>query len=484
LKEIFEENKFTELLKVSTGEIVLNIKQLPPSGSNRKYFRLFTKEKTYIGAYNPEPKENLAFIHFTKHFLSLNLNVPKIISSNIDEHIYILSDLGDVTLFNFIEENKEKDGFNSNIITIYKNILSDLTKFQFEGSKNLDYSFCFPRSSFDVQSMMWDLNYFKYYFLKLAKIGFDEQELENDFQSFVKYLSDAESNNFLYRDFQSRNIMLKEDELFYIDYQGGRSGAIFYDVASLLYDAKADLSNNNRQILLDYYYNLVANKTKYNEIEFKNYYYSFVLIRILQALGAYGFRGFYEKKEHFLKSIPYALKNLSWLLHNVDFNVKIPTLFNVLERMVVSEELKKFSVQDFKQSALCIKIYSFSYLTEIPKDNTGNGGGFVFDCRALPNPGKFSEFENFSGLNKTVIEFLDKEQEVKNFLNNIFAIVDQTIEKYIQRNFSNLYVAFGCTGGQHRSVYCAEMLSQHIKSKYNINIEVEHFNKLNWKSNG
>ncbi len=475
------ENKLSSLLLKSKGVEVISTQQLPPSGSNRKYYRLTTNNETFIGAYNPDPKENLAFIHFSKHFNNCKLNVPQVIADEINNNIYILSDLGDTTLFSFIEENRSDGNFNKNLLNIYKRVLDDLIKFQFVGGKELDYSFCYPRARFDKQSMMWDLNYFKYYFLKLAKVNFDEQDLENDFEVFVNYLSKADCKYFLYRDFQSRNIMLKDDTLYYIDYQGGRKGPLYYDVASLLYDAKANIPDNYRQELLNYYINKVSENIKVDETEFKSYYYAFVLIRIMQAMGAYGFRGFYEKKEHFLKSIPYALKNLEWLLNNIELNVNIPTLTNLLKKLTNSNDLKKISGKVFPQNSLCVKIYSFSYLKGIPVDDSGNGGGFIFDCRVLPNPGRILEYETITGQHTKVMEYLNNEQEVNQFLNNVYKIVEQSVEKYISRNFTNLQVSFGCTGGQHRSVYCAEKLAEYLKSKYQINIELEHTNKDNWK---
>ena len=475
------EQKLKDLLFKAKSIEVTNIQELPPSGSYRRYFRLSTKNETFIGAFNPDPKENLAFIHFTKHFLNCNLNVPEIIAEDIDNHIYILSDLGDTTLFSFLEANRTKGEFSDDILSVYKKVLDDLTEFQFIGGKELDYSFCYPRSSFDKQSMMWDLNYFKYYFLKLAKIPFDEQKLEDDFEVFVNYLSQAESNYFLYRDFQSRNIMLKDKEVYFIDYQGGRKGPLYYDVASLLYDAKANIPQNKREELLDYYISKVKNIIPVNEKEFKGMYYCFVLIRIMQAMGAYGFRGFYEKKEHFLKSIPFALQNLDWLMENVEIPINIPTLTNVLQSLITSEELKKYNDKVFPESALCIKINSFSFFKGIPEDKSGNGGGFVFDCRALPNPGRYAEYENYSGLDSKVSDFLNNDEEVKQFLQNVIKISEQSVEKYISRNFNNLQISFGCTGGQHRSVFCAEKLKAHLQSKYNLKIEIEHTNKINWK---
>lgn len=475
------EQKLQDLLFKAKSLEVTNIQELPPSGSYRRYFRLFTEKQTFIGAYNPDPKENLAFIHFTKHFINCNLKVPEIIAEDIDSHIYILSDLGDTTIFSYLEQNRKNGEFSENLVSLYKNILNDLTQFQFIGGKDLDYSFCYPRSSFDKQSMMWDLNYFKYYFLKLAKIPFDEQKLEDDFEVFVNYLSQAESNYFLYRDFQSRNIMLDNEKIYYIDYQGGRRGPLYYDVASLLYDAKANIPQSIREELLDYYITVINNKIPVSNKDFKGMYYCFVLIRIMQAMGAYGFRGFYEKKEHFLKSIPFALQNLDWLLENVEIPIKIPTLLGVLQSLTVSEELKKYNEKVFPENSLSISINSFSFFKGIPEDKSGNGGGFVFDCRSLPNPGRYAEYENLSGLDSKVAEFLNNEEEVKQFLQNVIKITEQSVEKYISRNFTNLQISFGCTGGQHRSVFCAEKLAAHFKSKYNIKVELEHINKTNWK---
>ena len=475
------QKQLSDLLLKNGSYEILDIKELPPSGSYRRYFRIYTNKSTFIGAFNPDAKENKAFIEFSKCFISCGLNVPKVIDSDEDHHIYLLSDLGDTTLFSLIEEKRESSKFPNEIVNIYRRILEDLPRFQVTAGKELDYSFCYPRASFDRQSMMWDLNYFKYYFLKLAKIPFDEQKLEDDFEVFVDYLLKADCNYFLYRDFQSRNIMLYNSENYYIDYQGGRKGALQYDVASLLYDAKANIPQEIRVELLDHYIKNLKNYIDFDETEFKGLFYGYVLIRIMQAMGAYGFRGFYEKKEHFLQSIPYALLNLDWLLNNVSIPVEIPTLKGVLNNLSHSEELKKFKKKEILQSKLTVKIFSFSFRDGHPNDDTGNGGGFVFDCRALPNPGKFKEYELLSGQDNVVIEFLEKEEEVKRFLENVYRIVEQSIEKYISRNFSNLQVAFGCTGGQHRSVYSAERLAAHLRSKYKIEVQLEHYNRKNWK---
>jgi len=314
-------------------------------------------------------------------------------------------------------------------------------------------------------------NYFKYYFLKLARIHFDEQALEEDFQTFTDYLLQTETDYFLYRDFQSRNIMLKDGKPYFIDYQGGRHGALHYDLASLLYDAKADMPDSVRKMLLGYYIITVSKLIPIDPEKFQQFFYGYVLIRIMQAMGSYGFRGFYEKKEHFLQSIPYALNNLASILTNVRFPVKIPALLDALENVVQSKRLKKISTD---QRFLTVTINSFSYKRGIPVDVSGHGGGFVFDCRAIHNPGRYERYSSLTGKDSEVISFLDKEPEIKLFLKNVKSIVDQSVEKYLKRKFTNLMVSFGCTGGQHRSVYCAEALAKHLKAKFNIKLVLRH----------
>ena len=335
----------------------------------------------------------------------------------------------------------------------------------------MDYSVCYPREAFDKQSMMWDLNYFKYYFLKLAKIPFDEQALEDDFQTFSDYLLSAPSGYFLYRDFQSRNLMLKDGGVHFIDYQGGRRGALQYDLASLLYDGKADIPQEIRAQLFRYYIEKLKNYIPVNESEFTSYFNGFVLIRIMQAMGAYGFRGFYEKKEHFLKSIPFAIHNLQNLLPELNLPVEIPELVNVLNLLTQSETLK-----DIGQAAsnLSVRITSFSYKKGIPSDPSGNGGGFVFDCRALNNPGRYAEFKTLTGKDLKVQQFIEQNSEMKLFLNPVKALVEQTVKNYLERGFTHLSVNFGCTGGQHRSVYAAEKLAAWLRNNFPVNVVLVH----------
>jgi len=465
------EQELIQLFENWSGENVLSTQLLPPSGSYREYLRIKGTQNSAIGAYNPDKKENRAFIEFTKHFHSLNLNVPELFRENKTENIYLIEDLGNTTLFAFINQHREGKNYTSKIIDVYKAVIEQLPNFQIKAGKNLNYDVCYPRPRFDKQSMMWDLNYFKYYFLKLARIHFDEQALEEDFQTFTDYLLKTDTNYFLYRDFQSRNVMLKDGIPYFIDYQGGRRGALHYDLASLLYDAKADMPDSVRKMLLGYYIITASKQTNINPDKFKQYFYGYVLIRIMQAMGSYGFRGFYEKKEHFLQSIPYALKNLSTILADVRFPIKIPALLEALENIIESKRLNKISTD---QKSLTVTLNSFSYKRGIPIDVTGHGGGFVFDCRAIHNPGRYEQYTNQTGKDAEVIKFLNNEPEMKRFIRDVTNLVDQSVEKYLKRKFTNLMVSFGCTGGQHRSVYCAEVLAKHLKDKFDIKLVLRH----------
>jgi len=354
--------------------------------------------------------------------------------------------------------------------------LDELLKIQFSGNNNFDYSLCYPRDSFDKQSIAWDLNYFKYYFLKLAHIPFDENLLEKDFKTLTHFLLEADSNFFLYRDFQSRNIMLYENKLYFIDYQGGRKGALQYDVASLLYDAKADIPQTVREELLNYYVEQLQKKLPEQAAEFKKYYYGFVLIRIMQAMGSYGFRGFYERKPHFLQSIPYALKNLKFVLSNTEFPIEIRHLWHVLSQLIHSETL-----QQYAKPKLTATINSFSYKNAHPVDSTENGGGFVFDCRCLPNPGRYEQYHSLTGKDDAIIAYLEKENAVKQYFEYVKQLVDMAIKNYMERGFEHLLISFGCTGGKHRSVYFAEKMQKYINQTYMVNTQLKHLMEDYWE---
>jgi aminoglycoside/choline kinase family phosphotransferase len=469
-----KEKLLTNLYTRWSNEPVLEFSPLPPSGSYREYYRLKGEGKSAIVVYNADQKENRAFLEFTKHFTKIGLPVPSIFAEDLNKDIYLLEDLGDTTLFSYLSEIRNEENFNEKAVQIYKKVIDILPRFQIEAGKNLNYNFCYPREQFDKQSMMWDLNYFKYYFLKLGKIPFDEQTLEIDFNTFSDYLLGADCNYFLYRDFQSRNIMIKDGKPYFIDYQGGRKGALQYDIASLLFDAKADLPHMVRAELLQYYISTVKKYAEIEETEFIQMFFGYVLIRIMQALGAYGFRGFYEKKEHFLKSIPFAIDNLSWLLNTVSFPIKIPSLTEALQGVVNSREFRQIGEVRKASNKLEVSLFSFSYRQSIPQDHTGNGGGFVFDCRAMHNPGRYNQYKMLTGKDEAVKKFLREESDSEEFLSSVFAIIHQTIDVYIKRKFAHLMISFGCTGGQHRSVYCTDRMAEYLKSIPGINVKVRH----------
>lgn len=452
-------------------EEMTSFEVLPPSGSYREYCRIKSENHQAIGTWNQDVQENLAFLKFSEHFFSQGVAVPEIYVVNATKTCYLQEDLGTVTLFDYLTRIREQEGFSEKIISVYKKVLVELPEIQISAGKGIDYSYCYPRAAFDKQSMMWDLNYFKYYFLKLARIQFDEQALEDDFERFTNFLLDAESDFFLFRDFQSRNIMMNDSKVAFIDYQGGRKGALQYDLASLLYDAKADIPQAIRNELLEFYLNTLESYIPVDREKFKAFYTGYVLIRIMQAMGAYGFRGFYEKKEHFLKSIPYALENLKYLLQHNNIPVPLPELFNVLEAVTQSETLKKITAP---KNTLTVRVGSFSYKKGLPPDPSGNGGGFIFDCRAIHNPGKYDEYKQLTGKDHEVAEFLENKSEMAEFLDHVFALADQSVRTYLARGFRHLSIHFGCTGGQHRSVYAAEKTAEHLRNNFPVDVVLSH----------
>ncbi|MFV0553656.1 MAG: phosphotransferase [Mangrovibacterium sp.] len=447
------------------------IEEFPANGSYREYCRMTSNHYVVIGSWNADLRENEAFVSFSKHFKAQGLPVPKIYAVNETGDCYLQSDLGCDTLYDFLTRTREVEGFSNSIVEAYRKVLVWLPILQTTAAEGIDFSKCYPRPAFDRQSMMWDLNYFKYYFLKLAKVPFDEQLLEDDFEQFTNYLLQTDTNFFLYRDFQSRNIMYNEGEVDFIDYQGGRKGALQYDLASLLYDAKANIPQAVRGELLEFYLDELEKIQAVNRTEFKSYFAGYVLIRIMQAMGAYGFRGFYEKKEHFLKSIPFALDNMSYILDNFDLPVQLPELMRVLRSLIASEELRAIGEEKPK---LTVRIGSFSYKKGLPQDPSGNGGGFIFDCRAIHNPGRYEPYKQLTGRDAEVVEFLENKSEMPQFMSHVYALVSQSVETYINRGFTSLTVNFGCTGGQHRSVYGAEQLARFLSNNYKVEVVLTH----------
>jgi aminoglycoside/choline kinase family phosphotransferase len=440
-------------------------------GSGRSIIRLTGGNRSVIGILYSVREENVAFIEFSRHFRRHGLPVPEIYAEDLDRGAYLEEDLGDTTLFEFLSKNRAGEKIAPAVVEAYRKVVAVLPRFQIEAGQDLDYKVCYPRPSFDRQSITWDLNYFKYYFLRLAGIPFSEQALEDDFSRLAKFLLSAKRDYFLYRDFQSRNIMLRDGQPYFVDYQGGRKGALQYDVASLLYDAKADLPPELRQQLLDHYLDGLAGFIKLEREAFMQFYYAYVYVRIMQALGAYGFRGFYERKAHFLQSVPYALSNLRWLLHNVELPIELPTLLGAFNSMLGSEKLLSLASSG---ENLMVRIFSFSFHRGWPKDETGNGGGFVFDGRSLPNPGREERFKALTGKDAPVIDYLNQQESVHQFLASVLSLVDASVSEYQRRGFKNLMVSFGCTGGQHRSVYLAEQLAKRLRGKNGIEVVVQH----------
>jgi len=443
-------------------------------GSGRKIIRLSSHTLSAIGILYDVREENIAFIDFSRHFRKHGLPVPEIYAEDLKHGAYLEEDFGRITLFEFLSNHRDGMTVEPEAVEAYRKVVAILPRFQVEAGRDINYKVSYPRASFDRQSIAWDLNYFKYYFLRLAGIPFNEQVLERDFSRLTKFLLSASRNYFLYRDFQSRNIMLREGQPFFLDYQGGRKGALQYDIASLLYDAKADLSPELRQQLLDHYLDTLAGFLDLDRAEFMKYYYAYVYVRIMQAMGAYGFRGFYERKEHFLQSVPYALKNLRWLLHNVELPVALPALMDAFKNVVASEKLQGLTPEAVKSEMLTVRIFSFSFHKGLPQDESGNGGGFVFDGRSLPNPGREERFKSLTGKDAAVIEYLNQQPSVHQFLDNANSLVDASVKTYQSRGFKHLMVSFGCTGGQHRSVYLAEKLAKHLREKDGLRVIVHH----------
>ncbi len=465
-----ENNILTQLYYDYTGTFPEKVAELPSSGSNRRYFRLSGKngEDSIIGVLGESKQENAAFIYMAAHFKEQGLPVPEVLGVSPDSMAYIQTDLGDTLLFKEIEKGRLTRSFSSTEKELLVKTVRLLPKVQFAGARDMDFSICYPTSSFDERSILWDLNYFKYCFLKATGLEFQEDKLEDDFQKMTEALMKTDTDTFMYRDFQSRNVMIKEGQPWLIDFQGGRRGPFYYDVASFLWQAKANLPDNLRHELVLQYLDALQEYYPIEEKEFMETLRHFVLFRTLQVLGAYGFRGYFEKKPHFMQSVPFAIANLRALLTKP--YEEYPYLTTMLRRLV---SMKQFTEEIVKKT-LTVRVLSFAYKKGIPNDTSGNGGGYVFDCRGVNNPGKYERYKPFTGLDAPVIEFLEKDGEIITFLSHCYSLVDASVARYIERGFTNLMVAFGCTGGQHRSVYCAQHMAEHLAKKFNIKVELTH----------
>ena len=455
------------LYKEYVGSEPTSVEELPSSGSNRRYYRL-KGEKSLIGVVGNNLKENEAFIYMAKHFLSKGLSVPEVVAVAPDRMTYLQEDLGDIILFKAIESARKTLSYGEEERQILIKTIRKLPDIQFQGAVGMDFRYCYPTSEFDERSILWDLNYFKYCFLKATEVEFLEDKLEDDFQTMVGVLMRGKSNTFMYRDFQSRNVMIKDGEPYFIDFQGGRKGPFYYDVASFLWQAKANYPDSLRKELLKEYIGALRKYKPVDPSYFHEQLRHFVLFRTLQVLGAYGFRGYFEKKPHFMQSVPYAIASLKKLLQEP--YPEYPYLTEILNRLV---NLKQFS-DELQRHQLTVRVMSFAYKKGIPNDASGNGGGYVFDCRAVNNPGKYERFKPFTGRDEQVIKFLEDDGEITKFLEHAYSLVDASVQRYKERGFTNLMVCFGCTGGQHRSVYSAEHLARHINEKFNVKVELVH----------
>ena len=475
-------DKIKELFASFSKDEITGIDKLPQAGSERHYYRIYTATKNFIATYGANIKENESFIYFTEHFIKKNLATPQLFCVNAEKDSYIQEDFGDASLLNKLEEL----GYVPEVYNLYKTSLHQLALLQIKGDEGLNYEKCLTNTSFGKQAIMADLLYFKYYFLDALRRPYDKQKLIDDFEALSNYLSHTEYKFFMFRDFQSRNIMVKGNgDVGFIDYQGGMKGAPQYDVASLLWQAKANLPEDWKNYLLEDYINSfesIVEETVDRDV-FKSQYNGYVLIRLLQVLGAYGFRGLFERKAHFLTSIPLALQNLKWFVSNQSIGIAVPEFKKVLELCISNEVMQEYTpVQATSETPLVVDVCSFSFIQQgYPKDETKNGGGFIFDMRGILNPGRFDEYKHLSGLDKPVKDFLEQQTKMPDFLNGVYSIIDVSVEDYIKRGFENLCINFGCTGGQHRSVFAAEAVARHLKNKFKVNINLNHTNKENWK---
>lgn len=460
---------------------VAQIQHLPQSGSDRQYFRIATGEKTLIGTFGLNVKENETFIYFTQHFQKKGLPVPTIICRNEEGTAYIQSDLGTISLLDKLEEL----GYSEPVKNLFKESLTQLARLQVKGHEGMNYTHCLTAREFGKQAISADLLYFKYYFLDTLKTPYDKQAMLDDFEALASYLTHTEYKFFMFRDFQSRNVMIQDGQPFFIDYQGGMKGAPQYDAASMIWQARANLPDDWKQELLEHYMDSLDGllPQKIERTIFTGQYYGYVLIRMLQVLGAYGFRGLFERKAQFLTSIPQGLRNLKWFIENKPLGIHVPEFMRMLKYCVTDEVIGQFEPPKANDDTpLTVHINSFSFIKNgYPADESGNGGGFVFDCRGVLNPGRIDQYKTQSGQDKEVIDYLEQNTKMPAFLNSVFDIVDINVEDYINRGFESLMINFGCTGGQHRSVYSAEQTARHLRNKYKVKTVVNHLNKENWR---
>ncbi|MDI9337291.1 MAG: RNase adapter RapZ [Alphaproteobacteria bacterium] len=468
------------LTKSVTPENVIEIIPIQQSGSDRNYFRIILENRTLIATQSNNIKENEAFIYFATHFKNKALAVPQVLAIQDSKTLYLQEDLGGVSLLDILE----KEGKTKGVYQLYQKTIQALIQLQIKGDTQLEYDRCLTNKVFGKQAILADLLYFKYYFLDTLKYPYDKHLLIEEFEEFAALITTKEFQYFLFRDFQSRNIIIQNNQPFFIDFQGGMKGALQYDLASLLWQAKANLPTTWKNDLLQFYIQEVSKVLPYSidEAKFKQDYDGYILIRLLQVLGAYGFRGLFERKAHFLISIPLALKNLKEFLENVSLCNQFPIFLNILKFITSEDLMNRFTfTQASSTSPLVVEINSFSYKNGYPQTNPLHGGGFVFDMRGIFNPGRIDSLKHFNGQDKEIQQFIEQQTSMHDYLFSAWDIIDSTVDTYLKRHFEYLQINFGCTGGQHRSVYAAEQTARHLRNKYKVNVILKHTNQANWQ---
>ncbi|MGN0201707.1 MAG: phosphotransferase [Candidatus Cryptobacteroides sp.] len=461
-------DQLKQLFKEYSGQTADSVEELTSSGSNRRYFRIKGGDVSIIGVIGTCKEENNAFLSLADHFLEKGIKVPHVLAVSGDKLRYIQEDLGDDQLYKMVSQGRESGEYSTYECRLLCRAMEMLPHIQFKGAEDFDWNVCYPEPAFNGRMVMFDLNYFKYCFLKATGLEFNEVRLQDDFERMRDDIMKNMGETFMYRDFQARNIMVKDGELYFIDFQGGRKGPIYYDVASFVWQARSRYPEALRKEMVRTYLQSLKAYVDISEEEFNSKLRLFVLFRTLQVLGAYGFRGYFEKKPHFLGSVPYAIGNLRKLLREPF--TEYPYLNEVLDKLTQLPQLNEMP----QDKRLEVKVFSFAYKKGIPADNSGNGGGYVFDCRAVNNPGKYEHYRQFTGLDNEVIKFLEDDGEITDFLEHVCSLVDFHVKTFIERKFTHLQVSFGCTGGQHRSVYCAEHLAKHLADKFDLKITLCH----------
>ncbi len=451
------------------NDSVVSVERLPRSASYRQYYRIRGRRNQVIGTYNPNESENIAFIYMSEYFRSHGLNVPLIYGKNIKKYIYLQEDLGNQTLKNHIRLHPHTK------LELLRKVLDYLVKFQTIDLSGFDWSKCYPAPAFDRTAYMFDLNYFKFMVLRLLKVHYNDLALEEQFQHLLDRLLETEHKYFVYRDFQSRNIMLFKNDLYFIDYQGGRRGSLFYDLVSLLYDTKLELTHEERMGLAKHYFNRTKHLHNLSFASFWDYVLLFALVRKMQALAAYCFRGIVENKVIFLSGLQKAFGQVMDIVKNNLFQQEFTLLVDYISEAYRNLPYRRQKVE------VSIEINSFSYLHGgYPPDEYDNGGGFVFDCRMLPNPGRLEQFAHRTGLDSEVASWLEVQPEFEEFIVSAFRMIYQAVITYQAKGYTHLQVNFGCTGGQHRSVYCAKKIAWLLGQFFDTEIVVYHRQKQSW----